>query len=459
MSHRPQLSAGRRRASIGIRAVSIFMLTLCAIAFSSRQAMTDSLVAVTSLGGLGANDSVAWSQIGTDSTTLSSTFNATSAGGLAITGTLAASGSLVSVVCPASPCSWNSPDSAGFNAGDSVIWTSDIANGGTGPLTLAFGSSVTGVGAMIQADGPAQFTAQVQAFNGHTSLGSFTTTSDSNGDAVFLGVLDNTAARITSVVYSLTACTGACGDFAIDSLAVNSTSATPTPSATTTASPGPTSMPTTSMLGEPARINFGSVDASGFSKGHRVKITNRGSIEAMVQAVSVPSGYSIVAGTDLCSNQVVPPHKSCTLMVQFAPPAPGTLSGSLAVTYNGAAPAAVTVSGDATPISLKAPAKVNFAQVAAGSTGNPRLVSISNPSKTASVQMGTANLSGPFTLASDTCSNASILPRGKCAIGLEFQPSPGSASKTTLAGALDIGFTYGSNGGSIPSITLDGKVR
>ena len=199
--HRPE--------SIGRLFGLIFLLAIGGILFSSRGAMTDSLVEVTSLGALSANDSVTWSQLGADGTSLLSTINANSAGAIAVTGTLVASGSLTAVVCPASSCSWGSPGSVGFNAGDTVIWTSDTANGGNGPLKLAFGTSVKGAGAMIQADGPAQFTAQIQAFNGNTSLGSFTATSDTNGDAVFLGAVDNTAAHITSVVYSLTACTGA----------------------------------------------------------------------------------------------------------------------------------------------------------------------------------------------------------------------------------------------------------
>ena len=210
-----------RPASVGRLLGLIFILAIGGVLFSTHGAMTDSLTQVTSLASLNSNDSVAWSQVGPDATLLSTSFNANSVGGIAITGTLAGSGSLTSVVCPASQCSWGSPGSGGFNAGDTVIWTSDTANGGNGPLTLAFSKSVAGAGAIIQADGPAQFTAQIQAFNGNNSLGSFNTTSDTDGDAVFLGVLDNTAAHITSVVYSLTACTGACTDFAIDTLFIN----------------------------------------------------------------------------------------------------------------------------------------------------------------------------------------------------------------------------------------------
>ncbi len=163
-----------RPASIGRLIGLIFTLAIAGLLFSTRAAITDSMVPVTSLSALNAGDSVAWSQLGSDGTMLSSSFDANSIGSIAVTGALAASGSLVSVVCPASQCSWGSPGSGGFSAADTVIWTSDTGNGGTGPLTLAFGAPVKGVGAFIQADGPSKFTAQIQAFNGGTMLKSFT---------------------------------------------------------------------------------------------------------------------------------------------------------------------------------------------------------------------------------------------------------------------------------------------
>jgi hypothetical protein len=181
--------------------------------FATTAAWADSLVFVTSQAGQGANDFVHWSQLGADGSPLGSSAAATSGGGSTVTLALAGANSLVSVACPGSPCSWTGP---GFTAGDSLIWTSDTGNGGNGPLTLNFSRGVSGVGALIQADGPGQFTAQIQVFNGMISLGSFTVTSDSNGDAAYVGVLDQSGTNITSVVFSLTTCAGTCTDFAID---------------------------------------------------------------------------------------------------------------------------------------------------------------------------------------------------------------------------------------------------
>ncbi len=201
---------------------------------------------MTSLGGLSANDTIVWSQLGADATTLTATPSFTSTHGLTGSVTLAGAGSLVAVVCPETLCSWNLGGLTGFAAGDSLIWTADTGNSGNGPLTLNFTSkNVSGAGAVIQSDGPAEFTASIQAFDGGTSLGSFPVTSDVSGDATFIGVLDTTAANITKVTFSLTSCTGDCSDFAIDTVSLNAPGGG-TPTATATATPTITATPTRS---------------------------------------------------------------------------------------------------------------------------------------------------------------------------------------------------------------------
>jgi len=179
---------------------------------------------VTIPSALGSNDSVAWSQLGADQTTISNNFSATSVNGQAITGSFATSTGQVAVVCPASPsCSWTT-SGTGMSAGDRLIWTvNPNANpGNDGPLTVQFPSAF-GAGAWIQADETdviGSFTARIQAFNGATSLGSFTETSDANGDPIFIGALSNTTAQVTSVIFSLTVVPAdtSVNDFAIGTL-------------------------------------------------------------------------------------------------------------------------------------------------------------------------------------------------------------------------------------------------
>jgi hypothetical protein len=200
------------------------IITAC---FLGSAAYAGTLTLVTS-AGLGANDTVTWGQLGPDSTALGSSFSATSANSKSIGGSFSAStGSVVDV-----GASWG-PASGAFVNGDAVIWANDGTNG-TGPIALTF-PSVFGAGAAIQADQPGQFTAQIQLYAGATSLGTESLTSDSTGDAIFIGALD-TANEVTKAVFSLTAVTAgdsygnALGDFAVDTLNLKESGAsTPEP--------------------------------------------------------------------------------------------------------------------------------------------------------------------------------------------------------------------------------------
>jgi len=187
-----------------------------------------SISLVTLPSALAANDSVSWSQLGADQATILNSFSATSVNGQSITGTFATSTGQVAVVCPASPsCSWTT-SGTGMSGGDSLIWTiNPNANpGNDGPLTLNFPAAF-GAGAWIQADETdviGSFTAQIQAFNGSTSLGTFTESSNANGDPIFIGVLSNTTAQVTSVIFSLTVvpADASVNDFGLDGLFLKS---------------------------------------------------------------------------------------------------------------------------------------------------------------------------------------------------------------------------------------------
>jgi hypothetical protein len=181
--------------------------------------------------GTGANDSTSWSALGPDGTVIPKSFAATSTDGVAISGSFAGNSGLVAIQCPAAPlCSWG----GNFTAGDTLVWTFDNTNTiGTAPLTLGFGKAVLAGGAAIQSDSPSAFTANVEAFNGSSLIGTATAASDPAGDFVFIGIQD-TVAEITSLVFdiTLTGCTMNCinNDFAVDTLmSLNPTAAVPGP--------------------------------------------------------------------------------------------------------------------------------------------------------------------------------------------------------------------------------------
>jgi hypothetical protein len=231
---------GSTLRAAGLRVIGA-MLALLLLATTSTWA--DSMSVVTSQSAQGPNDTVSWSRLGGNATVLGQSFNTSSASGTSVGVSLNGPNSLLAVVCPASTCSWAG---AGISAGDTLLWTSNGNNGGNGPITLSFNRGLAGVGALIQADGSAQFTASIQAFNGSTSLGTFTETSNSTGTAVYLGVIDRSGSNITSVTFSLTSALGVTSDFAIDTLNLGSSFVSPppaTPTLTITPTPVRTSTP------------------------------------------------------------------------------------------------------------------------------------------------------------------------------------------------------------------------
>lgn len=195
---------------------------------------------ISNPGALDASDSVNWSQLGADQSTIPNTFIALSGEENVISGSFgvtnldpttgnpsaALSTGQVAVVCPSAPsCSWFT-SGTGINAGDSTIWTDNPSAfpGPDNPLTLALSDPVYGAGAWLQADETSPlgvFTATITAYNSANAvlgIGAYSFDSDANGDPVFLGLLD-TNQEISSVVFNVTSVPPNGGtDFVLDTL-------------------------------------------------------------------------------------------------------------------------------------------------------------------------------------------------------------------------------------------------
>ena len=362
-------------------------------------ARSDTMSGVSSKASQGSNDSVQWSQLGADGTILASSVGSTSVGGVAVTVGLTGPNSIASAVCAASPtCSWSG---TGFAAGDEVIWTSDATAGGNGPLTLTFGTSVSAAGALIQADEPGQFSAEIQAFNGATPLGSFTVTSNPNGDAVYIGILDQTGANITSVTFSLTACGSAdtncvLSNFAVDTVFLN------VPSGSFGLSLTLAGTGAGSVSSSPSGISCPSTCSANFNSGTVVTLT----ATAAAAAGSTFAGWSgACSGTGTCSVTM-------------------TAAEAVTATFNSSSGPAVTL----TPTSL------NFGAVATGVTSPEKSVTLKNSGKatlTITAITITGTDSGDFPETS-TCTSS--LAAGKtCLIKVQFKPSATGARSAAVS--------------------------
>ncbi len=478
---------------------AIRLCTLLALLLATAALWGDSLVVVTSPAAQGANDSLAWAQLGGDATTLSSAFVATSSLGLGTSVGLAAANSLTAVVCTATPCSWTG---AGFAAADTLIWTSDAGNGGNGPLTITFAHGVSGAGALIQADGPGPFTAQVQAFNGATLLGSFTVTSNSNGDATYIGVSDQTGPNITAVIFSLTNCNGLCTDFAVDTVAISSGPVFPltvnlagTGSGTVTSNPSSINCPTvcsanfasgtsvtltatpangssfagwsgacsgtgtctvsmtssqsvtatfTAVGGAPtvslsvASLTFGGQLIGTTSGLKTVTLTNTGTAGLLLSPIASSGDYG---ESDNCpvSPSTLAAGAHCTITATFSPTVPGSIPGEITIADNAAnSPQMVNLSGTGlAPLSLS-PTSLSFGTVTVGATTLGKTATLIN------------NTSGPLSIAyapsadytavpgSTNPCGSSLAARAKCTLTVTFTPLQNGATK----GAVTV--SYGS---------------
>ena len=137
--------------------------------------------------------------------------------------------------------------------------------------------------------------------------------------------------------------------------------ATATPTATATATQtvhgnaADAPRPTTTLSAAPAKLNFGSVDATGTSKPKKVALTNKGTTAAVIGSVTATPPFVVAGGENTCSGQTIEPKKKCSFDVEFAPATPGAVSDqTIEVGYNGASPA-MSLSGTGIAVTLKAP--------------------------------------------------------------------------------------------------------
>ena len=179
-----------------------------------------SVLSVTSAGGLGANDSLDWGQLGADLTTVTGPFSLTSVAGNTVT----VSNGTEDFWSIQQDNSWG----GNFNPGDNLLF-----NQATGPVTLAFLTPVMAIGARFQSIDFGAFTIFMTAYDStNTSLGTFSTGGTSNGDAdgsaAFLGVLSSNADIASVVVDVQVASVG--NAFALGSLSIAEAVTTPEPS-------------------------------------------------------------------------------------------------------------------------------------------------------------------------------------------------------------------------------------
>ncbi len=408
---------------------------LVVIILSAASASADILVPVASQSGQGANDSVMWSQLGVDQTVLPSSLSATSVGSKTVSVTLTASNSIVSVDCAASPCSWGG---FGFTPGQSLLWTSDAGNGGNGPVTLAFNDSVAGAGALIQADEPGQFTAKLEAFNGATSLGFITVPSDSEGDAVYIGLQDQTGASITSVTFSLTSCGSGdpnCNltDFALGTVYFNTVPFLP------------------AVTFAPPSVFLGTEPVGTSSPTQMVTLTNTGNAPLTINNYTISGANfgDFILGTSTCGGSL-PAGNSCDFPIHFTPSGPSPRKAVLMLNDSAPnSPHTVALTGIGITATVS-PDILPFGSQAVGTPSAPQMITVIN---TGSATMNFWEIAilganaGDFSYTT-TC-GTTLDPGFNCTVSVTFTPTATGARTAAVLFSDDAG-------GSPQSVSLTG---
>jgi phospholipase C len=183
----------------------------------------------------------------------------------------------------------------------------------------------------------------------------------------------------------------------------------------------------------PTSIAFGNHYLGTESGSQVATLTNGQSTAINISSVSLTGADpgDFVIG-NMCS--LLHPLDSgltCTVNVRFEPTTLGTRTASLTIVDTGSdSPQTIALSGVVlSPISI-APASLAFGSQTVDTTSSAATVTITNE-ETFSVSIPSVTASGPFAVASNTCS-PSLGEKLKCTIGVTFTPTAIGAESGTL---------------------------
>jgi hypothetical protein len=410
----------KRTAKMSNRPTLMKLGCVVALSFVSVAAVhADTLKQITSSSAQASTDSVVWSQKGADGTVLAASFTATTAMANSVTVGMGAANSIISVVCTANPCSWTGTR---FTAGHSLLWSSDAGNGGSGPVTLTFSKSVSGAGALVQADLPGAFTGEIQVYNGTTLLATYTVASDTAGDPVYLGALDESGPNINKVVFSLTTCASLCTDFGLDTVNVNAATAAPAVTLT------------------PTSLTFAATAVGSTTAAQVVTIKNSGTatLNLTSETITGTNATSFIKSATTCGATLAV-SATCTVSVEFKPATTGALTAALSIADNAAgSPQAVTLTGTGTAASAPAvsltPASIAFTASIVGTTSAAETVTLKNTG-TATLTISSIALGGtnPTSFVEIGTCGSSLAAGASCLLYVGFKPASAAALTATLS--------------------------
>lgn len=185
-------------------------------------------------------------------------------------------------------------------------------------------------------------------------------------------------------------------------------------------------------------IAFGSVSVGATSSPSSVTLTNTGNQPLTVSSVTIdsavgtPSDFAFNGTNDCVASSPLAANATCTITLDFAPAAPGAISGQVDVADNGpGSPQTISLGGTGTqPAASFSPPSFAFGSVNVGMPSSPQTVTLTNTgNQTLTISSVTVDLSvgtpADFSLSgSSTCLTAgSLAQSASCSIIVTFTPS------------------------------------
>lgn len=181
----------------------------------------------------------------------------------------------------------------------------------------------------------------------------------------------------------------------------------------------------------PSSADFGSVTVGKSSSTKVFSVVNTGTAPLIITSATIAGANAAsFSPSNTCATPVAP-NANCSVSITFSPVSAGTLSATLKVADNAAgSPQTLALNGTglaAVPAVTLMPGTPSFPTIAAGTTGVPQILTITN-SGDAALHIASVTITGPnpsdFSLTNN-CS-APVAPSASCSISLVFTPlAPG----------------------------------
>ncbi len=181
-----------------------------------------------------------------------------------------------------------------------------------------------------------------------------------------------------------------------------------------------------------ATLGFGNVAEGTTSAAKTETLTNVQAEPLTITDIAVSGSFTQTGGTCPLSPSTLAGGASCTILIAFTPTTVDPETGTLTIVDNASnSPQVVGLTGTGiAPVTLST-SNLSLGTIAVGNTSAAKTVTLTNHENVALNFTAGIAASGPFAVASNTCS-PSVPAAGTCTVGLTFSPATTGAATGAL---------------------------